>query len=70
MPIWKQRLFSRLMKPADDQGGDLGGGSATEAAIDAIGVEESKPDQETPAEQPAEPEQSAGTANGCADGCR
>ena len=47
MPIWKQRLFSRLMKPADDQGGDLGGGSATEAAIDAIGTE-------VPADQPAD----------------
>lgn len=57
MPIWKQRLFSRLMKPADDQGGDLGGGSAIEAAMDAIGadapaepLEESKPDQEAPAD--------------------
>lgn len=51
MPIWKQRLFSRLMKPADDQGGDLGGGSATEAAIDAIGTE-APADQsaDTPAE--------------------
>ena len=68
MPIWKQRLFSRLMKPADDQGGDLGGGSATEAAIDAIGTdapaeapEESKPDQEAPAEPTADaPQNDAG----------
>lgn len=54
MPIWKQHLFSRLMKPADDQGGDLGGGSATEAAIDAIGTE-APADQpaDTPAEAPA-----------------
>jgi hypothetical protein len=66
MPLWKQRLFSRLMKPADDQGGDLGGSSAIEAAMDAIGAEaptdtpadapaepaESKPDQETQADAP------------------
>lgn len=26
MPIWKQRLLSRLMKPAGDDGGDGGGG--------------------------------------------
>lgn len=66
MPLWKQRLFSRLMKPADDQGGDLGGGGAIEAAMDAIGAEaptdtpadapaeptESKPDQETQADAP------------------
>ncbi len=55
MPLWKQRQFTRLMKPADDEGGDLGGGaSATETAIDAIGV----PAQEKPAEleaKPAEP---------------
>ena len=54
MPIWKQRLFSRLMKPADDQGGDLGGGSATEAAIDAIGTEApAAQPADTPAEAPA-----------------
>lgn len=32
MPLWKQRMFSRLMKPADDEGGDLGGGGTTEAS--------------------------------------
>lgn len=40
MPLWKQRLFSRLMAPADE-GADLGGSdatSATEAAIDIIGT--------------------------------
>ncbi|GAB3188582.1 hypothetical protein [Hydrogenophaga aquatica] len=69
MPIWNQHLFSRLMKPADDQGGDLGGGSATEAAIDAIGAdapaelpEESKPDQETPAEPTDAPQNDEGAA--------
>lgn len=46
MPLLKQRQFSRLMKPADDEGGDLGGGaSATETAIDAVG--------DTPADTPA-----------------
>ncbi|GAA4401215.1 hypothetical protein [Quisquiliibacterium transsilvanicum] len=57
MPIWKQRLFSRLMKPADGEGGDLGGG-ATEAAIEAIGTEPADP---TPTDPPAadEPHQDA-----------
>jgi hypothetical protein len=55
MPIWKQHLFSRLMKPADDQGGDLGGGSATEAAMDAIG-----------ADAPAEPTDAAQNDEGAA----
>lgn len=32
MPLWKQRMFSRLMKPADDEGGDLGGGASSESA--------------------------------------
>jgi hypothetical protein len=60
MPIWKQRLFSRLMKPADDAGGDLGGGSAIEAAMDAIGNDapaEPAPTEaaadDAPADQPA-----------------
>lgn len=36
MPLWKQRLFSRLQRPTDGEGSDLGG-SATESAIDSIG---------------------------------
>ena len=50
MPLWKQRQFSRLMKPIDGEGSDLGGGaSATESAIDAVGV------SDTPAETPEAP---------------
>lgn len=30
MPLWKQRLFSRLHKPADGEGNDLGGGATDE----------------------------------------
>lgn len=53
MPIWKQRLFSRLMKPADDAGGDLGGGaSAVEAAMDAIGTDPAPADDTPPADDP------------------
>jgi hypothetical protein len=38
MPFWKQRMFARLMKPADDDGSDLGGGpSVLESAIDQVG---------------------------------
>lgn len=48
MPIWKQRMLSRLMKPADGEGGDLGG-SAIEAAMDAIGNDPADP-------APAEPQ--------------
>lgn len=28
MPLWKQRMFARLHKPADGEGGDLGGGAS------------------------------------------
>ncbi len=35
MPIWKQRLFSRLMNPADGEGNDLGGGTDTQTVDDA-----------------------------------
>lgn len=31
MPLWKQHMFARLMKPADGEGGDLGGGASTDA---------------------------------------
>lgn len=44
MPLWKQRLFSRLQRPADGDGSDLGGSTATESAIDAIGVVPDAPD--------------------------
>lgn len=64
MPLWKQRQFSRLMKPADGDGGDLGGGALDEA-IDNMGQEapsdqaQNKPEtvaeQAPSAEQPAEP---------------
>lgn len=32
MPLWKQHMFARLMKPADGEGGDLGGGASTETS--------------------------------------
>lgn len=55
MPLWKQRQFSRLMKPADDEGGDLGGGaSATETAIDAIGVQDAPTESDPPADTSAD----------------
>lgn len=58
MPLWKQRMFSRLMKPADDEGGDLGGGALAEE-IDKVGQEApTEPVQNEP-EQPAEPVQNA-----------
>lgn len=45
MPLWKQRQFFRLMKPIDGEGSDLGGGaSATESAIDAVGVSDTPAD--------------------------
>ncbi len=49
MPLWKQRQFTRLMKPLDDDGSDLGGGaSAIESAIDAVGVTDTPADTSTP----------------------
>lgn len=55
MPLWKQRQFTRLMKPADDEGGDLGGGaSATETAIDAIGVQDAPTESDPPADTSAD----------------
>lgn len=58
MPLWKQRQFSRLMKPIDGEGSDLGGGaSATESAIDAVGVSDTPADTtETPADTSADPQ--------------
>lgn len=55
MPLWKQ--LSRLMKPADDEGGDLGG-SATATAIDAIGAQDAENDQpaDVPNDSQAAPE--------------
>lgn len=52
MTLWKQRQFTRLMKPADEDGGDLGGGiSATESAIDAIGVQDAPTENNPPADE-------------------
>lgn len=58
MPLWKQRQFTRLMKPLDDDGSDLGGGaSATESAIDAVGVSDTPADTtDTPADTSADPQ--------------
>lgn len=58
MPLWKQRMFARLMKPADDEGGDLGGGALAQA-IDNIGVEPAEPAEPTEPSEPTEPEASA-----------
>lgn len=44
----------RLMKPADGEGGDLGGGGATAAAIDAMGTAPESQAQELPTEAPAD----------------
>lgn len=57
MPIWKQRMFARLMKPADGEGGDLGGGSAIESAMGAIGADSAPagptaPTDPAPADEP------------------
>lgn len=53
MPIWKQRMFSRLMKPADGEGNDLGGGSATEEVVtDEAGAEST--DEPSATEEAAE----------------
>ena len=35
MPLWKQRMLSRLMKPADGEGGDLGGGASGDTSTDS-----------------------------------
>jgi len=49
MPLWKQRQFTRLMKPIDGEGSDLGGGAAAiESAIDAVGVTDTPADTSTP----------------------
>ena len=49
MPLWKQRQFTRLMKPIDGEGSDLGGGAAAiETAIDAVGVSDTPADTSTP----------------------
>lgn len=50
MTLWKQRLFSRLHKPADADGSDAGSG-ALSTAIDNLASEPSA--SETPAAEPA-----------------
>jgi len=41
MPLWKQRMLSRLMKPADGEGGDLGGGASGDtSAVDTSGTDD------------------------------
>lgn len=58
MPLWKQRMFSRLCRPADDEGGDLGGGSAMDALdrlADDAGAPEAEAEPEAAeADEPAE----------------
>jgi hypothetical protein len=50
MPLWKQRLFSRLHKPADGEGNDLGGGGATD---DTSGTDNTDQDDNTGGEPEA-----------------
>ncbi len=51
MPLWKQRMFARLMKPIDGDGSDAGGGSsAIETAMDAVGITTDEAPAETPAD--------------------
>lgn len=50
MTLWKQRLFTRLHKPAEDDGADAGSG-ALGAAIDALGDTPAASD--APADEPA-----------------
>ena len=68
MTLWKQRLFTRLHKPADDNGSDAGSG-ALSTAIDAMGSEPSASDAPSsePAADPAEPEAPASDAPAAAD---
>lgn len=54
MKKWKQQWMQRLMKPADGEGSDLGGGGATAAAIDAMGTAPESQAQELPIESPAD----------------
>lgn len=54
MKKWKQQWMQRLMKPADGEGGDLGGGGATAAAIEAMGTAPDSQAQELPIESPAD----------------
>ena len=49
-----KKWMQRLMMPADGEGGDLGGGGATAAAIDAIGAAPDSQAQELPIESPAD----------------
>jgi len=54
MKKWKQQWMQRLMKPADGEGSDLGGGGATAAAIEAMGTAPDSQAQELPIESPAD----------------
>lgn len=58
MPLWKQRMFSRLHKPADGEGGDLGGGASDDtSATDTSGQQDDQPaDTDTGSESSASDE--------------
>lgn len=58
MPLWKLRQFSRLMKPADGDGGDLGGGALSEA-IDNVGQDHAPKETAEPAEPAEQPTENA-----------
>jgi len=58
MPLWKQRMFARLMKPADDEGGDLGGGASGESS----GTDDAGTQDEAAGDAGGEPEASGNEA--------
>lgn len=59
MPLWKQRMFTRLHKPADGEGNDLGGGAPDATEASATPADESAQVEgdaaEDNAEQPSDP---------------
>lgn len=64
MPLWKQRMLSRLMKPADGEGGDLGGGAST----DASGTDDAGAQDDPASDTGADPQASASDDAPAGDG--
>jgi PAS domain-containing protein len=59
MPLWKQRMFARLMKPADGEGGDLGGGASGDTSTDSASDDAGTPAGDDDAGTGADPQASA-----------
>lgn len=60
MPLWKQRMFARLHKPADDEGSDLGGGASGDTSgTDDAGAPAGDDDAGTDAGTDTDPQASA-----------